>query len=451
MTFSYEKLAEWDLRHYWHAFTQMADYRPFIIERAEGVWLIDLEGNRYFDGVSSLWCNLLGHQHPAINRAILEQLQRVAHVTSLGMSNPAPILLARRLAELTPDPLQHVFYASDGACAVEVALKMAFQYWRQCDAPEPQRDLFLAVGNAYHGDTIGGVSVGGVARFHSMFDPLLFRVVRGPCPDAYRLPPGVQSATEATAAYLAAYRELFARYGHRLAAVIIEPLIQGAAGMVMHPPGFLAGLAELCREYGVLLIADEIAVGMGRTGRLWACQWENVVPDFLVIGKGISGGYLPLSAVVTSDRIFQAFLGPYAASRSFFHGHTFGGNPLACAAALATFDELHQGHWIDHVQHMEVVLREELQSLRDYPVVGDVRCKGLIAAVELVADRDRKHGFPWEEARGRQVCDAALQRGVWLRPLGNVIVVMPPLVATAEHCQLIVEAIRFGLQSVDWS
>ncbi|RMF39123.1 MAG: adenosylmethionine--8-amino-7-oxononanoate transaminase [Planctomycetota bacterium] len=450
MECSRDQLREWDRRHYWHAFTQMAEYDPLIIERADGVWLTDIDGRRILDGVSSMWCNVLGHRHPAIDDAIRRQLQQVAHVTSLGMGHPAPIRLARRLAELAPGDLEKVFYASDGACAMEAALKMAFQYWRQCEVPEPGRDLFLALGHAYHGDTLGSVSVGGVARFHAMFDPLLFDVVRGPCPDSYRLPAATATVEEAGQYYLGRYERLFEQYGDRLAAVVVEPLVQGAAGMVMHPPGFLAGMRELATRFGTLLIADEIAVGMGRTGRLWACQWEDVVPDFLVVGKGISGGYLPLSAVVTSPRIWDAFLGDYADSKSFFHGHTYGGNPLACAAALATLAELERTRLVEHVAEAERTLRQALESLYQLPQVGDVRCRGMIAAVELVADRATRQPFPWEEARGHQVCRAALAQGVWLRPLGNVIVVVPPLVATEEHLHRIADAIRVGILSTDW-
>lgn len=442
------QLRQWDREHYWHAFTQMAEYEPFIIQRAEGCWLFDVEGRRYLDGVSSLWCNVHGHRHPRIDRAITDQLAQVAHVTSLGMSNPTTIELARRLAEITPAPLEKVFFSSDGACAVEVALKLAFQYWRQCDRPEPQRDLFLAVGNAYHGDTLGGVSVGGVSRFHAMFDPLLFPVVRGPCPDSYRLPDGV-AAEQACDHYLAAYRQLIERFSKRLVAVIVEPLVQGAAGMVMHPPGFLAGLRKLTREYDVLMIADEVAVGMGRTGWMWACQAEDVEPDFLCLGKGLSGGYLPLAATLTTERIWNAFLGEHAESRSFFHGHTFGGNPLGAAAALATLEVFEEEQTLARVRSRAETLRCLLEPLRTMPYVGDIRQRGLIAAVELVRDRATATPFPWAERRGQAVCNQALDCGVWLRPLGNVVVIMPPLCITDEQLELLVDAVRQGIATLE--
>jgi len=425
----------------------MAEYEPLIIDSAEGVWLTDVDGRRLLDGVSSLWCNIHGHRHPRIDQAICEQLQRVAHVTSLGMGNTTTAQLTQRLVEQTPDNLECVFYSSDGSSAVEVALKMAFQYWRQIPHPEPQRDLFLAVGNAYHGDTLGSVSVGGVSRFHAMFDPLLFDVLRGPCPDSYRRPPGI--ADEALAEhYLAQYQALFERFAGRIAAVIVEPLVQGAAGMIMHPPGFLRGLQALCQQYTTLLIVDEIAVGMGRTGRLWACQWEQIEPDFLCTGKGLSGGYLPLAATLTSRRVWQAFLGDYAQSRSFFHGHSFGGNPLGCAAALATLELFETEHTLRNVQTRGQELDNMLERLKRYPVVGDIRRRGLIAAVELVSDRERQTPFPWSQRIGHRVCQAALSRGVWLRPLGNVLVIMPPLCIHSSELELIVEAVEYGLQRV---
>ncbi|MGN6137119.1 MAG: adenosylmethionine--8-amino-7-oxononanoate transaminase [Aureliella sp.] len=444
---SSDQLEKWDREHYWHAFTQMTEYEPLIIERAEGVWLFDCHGKRYLDGVSSLWCNVHGHRHPKIDQAIVDQLGRVAHVTSLGMSNPTTIELSRRLVDITPAPLEKVFYSSDGACAVEVALKLAFQYWRQCAQPEPQRDLFLAVGNAYHGDTLGGVSVGGVSRFHAMFDPLLFEVVRGPCPDSYRLPEGVTSQ-QACAHYLAEYAELFERFGSRLCAVIIEPIVQGAAGMVMHPAGFLSGLAELARQHKVLLIADEIAVGMGRTGSMWACQAEQVAPDFLCTGKGLTGGYLPMAATLTTQRVWDSFLGAYDQSRSFFHGHTYGGNPLAAAAALATIELFDEEQTLARVARSARLLGELLEPLRDLPHVGDVRQRGLIAAVELVRDKGTKATYAWAERRGHAVCKHALELGVWLRPLGNVIVLMPPLSIGPEELHLLVSAVKSGIESL---
>jgi len=445
-----EQLLQVDREHYWHAFTQMSEYEPLIIERAEGVWLYDTAGRKLLDGVSSMWCNVHGHCHPHIDAAVRAQLERVAHVTSLGMSNPTTIELTQRLLDTAPGALECLFFSSDGASAVEVALKMAFQYWRQCPQPEPQRDRFLAVGNAYHGDTLGSVSVGGVSRFHAMFAPLLFEVVRGPCPDTYRLPAGVRQEAAAEF-YLSEYAELLERFGERIAAVIVEPLVQGAAGMVMHPPGFLRGLKALAKRYGVLFIADEIAVGMGRTGKLWASEWEEVTPDFLCAGKGLSGGYMPLAATMTTRRIWDAFLGEYSASRSFFHGHTYGGNPLACAAGLATLELFETEQTLANVAAQGELLEACLRPLADHRWVGDVRCLGLIAAIELVADKQHQTPFPWAERRGHQVCQAALTQGVWMRPLGNVIVAMPPLSATAEHIELLAAAVAYGIDALGFN
>lgn len=433
-----------DQENYWHAFTQMADYQPLIIERAEGVWLFDVQGRKFLDAASSMWCNVHGHRHPVIDQAIRDQLNKVAHVTSLGMSNPTTIELTARLVEISPPGLECVFYSSDGACAVEVALKMAFQYWRQKESPQPQRDLFLAVGNAYHGDSLGAVSVGGVARFHAMFAPLLFDVVRGPCPDSYRYPREV-SHDQLAEHYLAEYRKLFEQFGSRLAAVIVEPIVQGAAGMVMHPPGFLTGLATLAKQYETLLIADEIATGVGRTGRMWACEWEDVSPDFLVTGKGLSGGYLPISATITTREVWSAFLGEYSQSKSFFHGHTFGGNPLASAAALATLKLLETDKTLENVTRQSEQLKQKLDALADHPNVGNIRVRGLIAAVELVQNRQTHEAFPWHERVGHKVCQKMLALGVWTRPLGNVIVIMPPLCITTSELDSLVEALLEAL------
>ncbi|QDV27917.1 adenosylmethionine--8-amino-7-oxononanoate transaminase [Aureliella helgolandensis] len=433
-----------DREHCWHAFTQMAEYEPLLVDRAEGVWLYDHQGRALLDGISSMWCNVHGHRHPKIDAAIRGQLDRVAHVTSLGMSNSTTIELTRRLVEVTPQGLDCIFYSSDGSSAVEVALKMAFQYWRQRAEPEPERSLFLAVGNAYHGDTLGSVSVGGVSRFHAMFDPLLFDVLRGPCPDTYRLPEGVR-AEDACQHYLDQYEDLLNRFSGRIAALVVEPLVQGAAGLVMHPAQFLSGLRKLTREHGVLLIADEIAVGMGRTGKLWACEWEQVEPDFLCTGKGLSGGYLPVAATLTTREVWNAFLGDYAESKSFFHGHTFGGNPLGCAASLATLDLFEEEQTLQNVLRQGAYLEECLADLREHRHVGDVRCRGLVAAVELVENQHSQRGYEWSQRRGHLACQAAMERGVWLRPLGNVIVIMPPLCCTAEHIDQIVAAVKFGV------
>ncbi len=424
----------------------MSEYDPFIVDHAKGVWLFDTKGRALLDGVSSMWCNVHGHRHPAIDQAIVDQLQRVAHVTSLGMSNSTTIDLVKRLVQVTPPSLECVFFSSDGACAVEIALKMAFQYWRQIAELQPERNLFLALGDAYHGDTLGSVSVGGVSRFHAMFHPLLFDVVRGPCPDSYRLPANVTPET-ATAYYLREYEHLIDKFKDRIAAVIVEPLVQGAAGMVMHPPGFLSGLRALTRKHNILLIADEVATGIGRTGRMWACEWEDVEPDLLCTGKGLTGGYLPMAATITTREIWNAFLGEYHESKSFFHGHTFGGNPLAAAAALATLDIFESEQTLSNVAARGQQLSDCLKPLEGHPHVGSIRRIGLMAAVELVSNRALQTAYPWSERRGWRACQAALDRNVWLRPLGNAIVVMPPLCCREEHIEQIAASVIHGVQA----
>lgn len=444
---SAEDLLRWDREHVWHAFTQMAEYEPFIIERAQGRTLVDLDGRTYLDGVSSLWCNVHGHRHPRIDQAIREQLERVAHVTSLGMSNPTTIQLARKLVELTPAGLNHVFFSDDGATAVEVALKLAFQYWQQRSDPCPGKTKYVAFDAAYHGDTIGSVSVGGVARFHALFRPLLFDVIRAPIPDTYRRPPDV-TAEGACKYYLARVNEILAAQHEQIAAVVVEPLVQGAAGMVRHPVGFLRGLRELTRQYNVLLIADEVAVGFGRTGRMFACEQEDVAPDLLCLAKGLTGGYLPLAATLTTSAIWRAFLGTYAESKTFFHGHTYGGNPLGAAAALATLTVFEEESTLEQLQPKIARLAAHLSATRELPHVGDVRQCGFLAGIELVRDQATREPFPFDAQMGARVCRRAREKGVWLRPLGNVLVIMPPLNTTDEELDIICRALHESIVEV---
>ncbi len=441
------ELARWDREIVWHAFTQMSEYEPLIIERALGCSLFDIEGREYLDGVASVWCNVHGHRHPKLDAAIREQLDKVAHVTSLGSSNPTTIKLAKRLTEIAPEGLEHVFFSDSGATAVEVALKMALQYWRQRSDPRPEKTTYLALGNAYHGDTLGSVSVGGVERFHAMFGPLLFEVLRAPSPDMYRLPPGVTSET-ALPYYLAAVEEILSTEHERIAAVVIEPLVQAAAGMVVHPVGYLRGLRELTRRYGVLLIADEVAVGFGRTGTMFACEREQVEPDLLCLAKGLTGGYMPVAATLATNEIWRAFLGTYAESKTFFHGHTYGGNPLGAALALATLDVFEEEQTIENLAPKIARLSEHLARIAKHPQVGDVRQCGMIGAVELVRDRATKEPYPWEEKWGQRVCNWAREQGVLLRPLGNVLVIMPPLSVSLTQLDRIALALEGGIVAV---
>jgi len=439
------ELTHWDGHHSWHSFTQMAEYEPLVIERAEGVWLYDIEGNRYLDGVSSIWCNLLGHGHPQINAAIRDQLDQIAHSTSLGMGNRPAATLAKRLADITPGDLQHVFFGSDGSSVTEAALKMAFQYWIQCDEPRPEKTKYIALGQAYHGDTLGSASVGGIARFHEIFAPLLFDVIRLPAPNPRALPAGV-AKTQALEFYLGQLEAVLVEQHEEIAAFVLEPLIQGAAGMLFHPPGYLRGVRELTRKYEVLLITDEIVTGFGRTGKMFACQHEDVVPDILCLGKSITGGYLPLSAAITHPKIYDAFLGDAASGRAFAHGHTYSGNPLAAAAALATIDLLETGQIVEQLGAKSEQLGNILKQLEAHPHVATTRQHGMIAAVELTATVGEEQPYPAELRVGYQVCREALRQGVWLRPLRDVLVIVPPLTIAPDELELLGSVL---LQSID--
>jgi len=441
------ELLDWDRRHYWHAFTQMAEYEPLVIARAEGCRLVDVDGREYLDGASSMWCNVHGHRHPRIDAAIRGQLDRVAHSTSLGMGCNTTIRLAKRLAELAPGDLDHVFFSSDGSSAIEVALKAAFQYWRQCERPRPEKTKYIALGEAYHGDTIGSASVGGIARFQGIFGPLLFDVVRAPVPDPRTLPPDTPGEAAVTY-FLEQLERLLAAHHAELAAMVIEPLVQCAAGMVMHPPGYLRGVRELTRRYDVLLIADEIAVGMGRTGTLFACEQEDVVPDFLCLGKGLTGGYLPMSATITHDRVYSAFLGRWDEGRTLYHGHTYGGNPLAAAAALATIEVFDEEQTLAELAPKIARLSEHLCRLAEHPHVAATRQRGLIGALELTVDTASGAAYPASERRAWRVCRAALARGVWLRPLGETLYVMPPLAISIADLDHLMDALAVAIDEV---
>jgi adenosylmethionine---8-amino-7-oxononanoate aminotransferase len=444
---SRSELREWDRQHHWHAFTQMAEYEPLVIERAEGCRLFDIDGRAYLDGASSMWCNVHGHNHPRINAAICEQLERVAHCTALGMGSDTAARLAKALADIAPGNLEHVFFASDGSSAVEVAIKMAFQYWLQRSEPRPRKAKFLALGEAYHGDTLGSASVSGIARFHALFKSLLFDVIRAPLPDPRRLPAGM-STVEQVNHFLGEMELLLNRHHEDAAALVIEPIVQCAAGMVMHPPGYLRGLRELTKKFDVLLIADEVAVGCGRTGTMFACEQEDVVPDFLCLGKGLSGGYLPLAATITNDEIYRAFLGAFHEGRTLHHGHTFSGNPLACAAGLASLATFSEERTLDKLQHKTHRLNEHLCRLAEHPHVVRTRQRGLIGALELTPDKASGEPYPRLERRAWRVCRDTLANGVWLRPLGDALYVMPPLAISIGELDEIMSTLTAAIDRV---
>jgi adenosylmethionine-8-amino-7-oxononanoate aminotransferase len=404
-----------DRAHVWHPFTQMRGWQAEdapIIERGEGSLLFDTDGNAYIDGVSSLWCNVLGHRRPEIDAAIRAQLARVAHTTMLGLSHPSAIELAQRLTEIAPPGLSRVFFSDNGSTAAEVALKMAFQHFQHTDQPE--RDQFVCLKMSYHGDTLGSVSVGGIDLFHTLFRPLLF--------DAHMAQPG-------DAGDMA---RILDQHGERVAAVIMEPLVQGAAGMLVHPPGYLRAVRELCDRHGVLLICDEVATGFGRTGTMFACQQEGVSPDLMCVAKGLTGGYLPLAATLATERVYESFLGEFAEFKTFFHGHTYTGNPLACAAALATLEVLESEHVLDaliaKIDLLGTLLAEHVAPL---PAVGQIRHRGFMTGIELA-------GFAYGERIGHQVALAARERGAIIRPLGDVVVLMPPLTISDDELRRLV-------------
>jgi len=415
---------------------------PVVIAAGDREFLIDTDGRRYIDGTSSLWCNLHGHRRPELDQAVRRQLDLIAHSTLLGLASVPSIQLAERLAALAPPGLTRVFFSDSGSAAVEVALKMAFQFWRQCPSPRPEKTLFLGLAEGYHGDTLGAVSVGGIGLFHALYRPLLFPSLRAPAPYCYRCALGRKPDT-CSLACAAALEDLLAAHADRLAAVILEPLVQGAGGMITHPSGYLRRVADACRRRDVLLIADEVATGFGRTGRLFACEHEDVRPDLMCLAKGLSGGYLPLAATLATDRVYQAFLGHPRERRTFFHGHTFTGNALACAAALASLDVFQTDRVLDRIHQLADRLAGLLAPLADRPHVGQVRRRGLMVGIELVADRASRRPYPPEERRGWHACLAARRGGAWIRPLGDVLVLMPPycisdasldrLVAAADH------------------
>ena len=425
-----EQLEQWDCEYIWHPFTQMQEYvnsRPLVIERGEGSHLFDVEGNRYLDGVSSLWVTVHGHNKKELNDAIKEQLDKISHSTLLGLANVPSILLGKKLVEITPPGLNKVFYSDSGSTAVEIALKMAFQHWRQKDGGDFNgKTKFISLGEAYHGDTIGSVSVGGMDLFHDIFRPLLFERIHAPAPYCYRCPLGL-TRPSCGMACVEAVEEIMAKRNGEIAAMIVEPLVQGAAGMIVAPEGYLQRVRELCSRYNILLIADEVAVGFGRTGKMFACEHEAVTPDVMCLAKGITGGYLPLAVTLATDEVYGAFLGEHRECKTFFHGHTYTGNPLACAASLANIRLIEEDGLIERLGEKISFLEEGLKRFALLDHVGDIRQKGMMVGIELVKDKRTKDPYPWEDNMGHRVILEAREKGLIIRPLGNVIVLMPVL------------------------
>jgi adenosylmethionine-8-amino-7-oxononanoate aminotransferase len=420
--------------HLWHPFTQMRSFEDEhapVIESGEGVWLVDADGRRYIDGVSSLWCNVHGHRHPHIDAAVRDQLGRIAHSTMLGLTHAGAEELARRLVAIAPGsrrrwragPLSRVFFSDSGSTAVEVALKMAFQYWQQAKKPRPARTRFVYLENSYHGDTVGSVSLGGIDLFHSMYRPLLF--------DSYRVPAGDVTALDA----------VLSKHRDEIAAVVVEPLVQGAAGMLLQPSGYLRAVRGLCDAHDVFLVCDEVATGFGRTGRMFACEHEGVVPDFLCLAKGLTGGYLPLAATLTTKQVYDGFLGKHEEFKTFFHGHTYTGNPLACAAAIATLELFEQERTLERLQDRIALLDQLLNDLvAPLPHVQEVRRMGFMCGIELTPHAPA-------ERMGHQVTLEARARGAIVRPLGDVVVLMPPLSIDADVLEELVEIVADSISA----
>jgi adenosylmethionine-8-amino-7-oxononanoate aminotransferase len=445
MTLSRAELEHWDRHHVWHAFTQMQEYEPLLIERGEGAWLIDVDGNRYLDGSASMWCNVHGHRHPRLDAALAEQAGKVAHTTNLGLSNPTTVEFARRLAGVAPPGLDRVFFSDDGSTAIEAALKMAFQFWRQTRPARPEKTRFIAIDEAYHGDTLGAVGIGGVDRFTAMFEPLTFSPIR-------LRPPGMPDPTGRIPSCnesLADLETVLVAHGREVAAVVMEPLVQMAGGIIVHPPGYLKGVRELTQKHDVLLILDEVATGFGRTGTMFACEQEGVVPDFLCLAKGLTAGYLPMAATLTHGCIWDAFLGTHADGRAFYHGHTYGGNPLAAVVGIASLDIFEADRVLASLRTKIDRLADHAKRLSTLDGVGSVRQCGFVLGIDLVANKATGRRHPWQEQRGRRACVAARKHGAIVRPLGDTVVIIPPLCITESELDQLVAAAEQGIHAVN--
>jgi adenosylmethionine-8-amino-7-oxononanoate aminotransferase len=444
------QLREWDHRYLWHPFTQMQEWgqeEPLIIKGGKGSYLIDTENRRYLDGTSSIWVNLHGHRHSTLDHALKRQLDKIAHSTLLGLSNPPAIELARALIHIAPKGLTRVFYSDDGSTAVEVALKMAVQYWQQKHPEAGPKNTFLHLKLAYHGDTIGAVSVGNIELFHSRFKPLLFPTVEAEPPYCYRCPISL-AYPSCHMACLDPIEHILKTRHRELAGFIIEPLMQAAAGMIPQPAGYLTRIRELTTKYHVLLIADEVATGFGRTGTMFACQQEGVTPDLMAISKGLTGGYMPLAATLTTEEIYRAFLGRYDEFKTFFHGHSYTGNPLGCAVALANLGVFRREKTLARLSPKIRAMTHALKSLRELPHVGDVRHRGLMVGIELVRDKTTKAPYPLHARAGHRVAAAARAKGLITRPIGNVVVLLPPLSTSIRQLKTMVRILHDSICNI---
>ncbi|PMP64126.1 MAG: adenosylmethionine--8-amino-7-oxononanoate transaminase [Sulfurihydrogenibium sp.] len=447
-----ELLKQWDKEYFWHPFTQMKVYREednVIVERGEGNYIYDIFGNKYLDGVSSLWCNVHGHNHPKLNQAICNQVSKISHFTTLGASNVPAILLAKKLTEITPEGLNKVFYSEDGSEAMEIAIKIAYHYWYNRGFKE--KNKFITLNEAYHGDTIGSVSVGGINIFHEKYRPLLFDVYKLPSPYLKAVEiAGREKALEyeTTKKLIEEVEEFVFQHHQTVAGFVLEAGVQGAAGILPFPKGYLKEIERICREYNILMIVDEVATGFGKTGEMFASIKENVKPDIMALGKGITGGYLPLAATLTTDEIFNAFLGEFGEAKHFYHGHTYTGNPVACNVALANIDLFEEEKTLENVRKNIEILEKRLPEFLELNHVIDVRNYGIMAGVELVKDKKSKEPYPYGERTGFKVAKAMMKRGVWVRPLGDVMVIMPPLSIKEDELNYFLDALKESIVEV---
>jgi adenosylmethionine---8-amino-7-oxononanoate aminotransferase len=428
-----DKLIAKDRKYLWHPFTQMKEWQTdevVVVEKGEGCYLVDTKGRKYLDGVASLWCNVHGHRVKELDRAIEKQLKKISHSTFLGLTHPAAIELAEKLVAIVPKGLTRVFYSDSGSEAVEIALKMAFQYWAQKGCPRKKK--FAKLVNAYHGDTLGSVSVGGIDLFHQIYKPLLFDTFAIPSPYRYRWETGSDPEKVKEEA-LAAMEKVLREHSGELAALVMEPLMQGAAGMIDQPAGYISRARKLTRKYNTLLIFDEVATGFGRTGKMFAADHENTAPDIMAVAKGITGGYLPLAATLATEEIYGAFLGRYEEFKTFFHGHTYTANPLACAAAIANLELFKKQKTLEQLQPKIGLIKKRLKGFYNLRCVGDTRQCGVMVGIELVRDPKTKEAFSPKEKIGIRVIERARKKGAILRPLGPVIVLMPPLGMTEKE------------------
>ncbi len=437
--YSSDELKDWDKRYIWHPFSQMMDYmdsEPLIIERGEGFHLIDTEGRRYIDGVSSLWVLVHGHGRKELTDAIEKQSKELCHSTLLGLANVPAVVLAKRLAEIVPGGLEKVFYSDNGSTSVEIAVKMSYQYWQQ--KGEKKRKRFISFVNGYHGDTIGSVSIGGIDLFHKVYRPLLFKSYKAPSPYCYRCPMKLDRASCGMAC-TEQFERIVKKHREEVCAVVMEPLVQGAGGMITQPEGFLNKIWRIAKDNGLHFITDEVATGFGRTGTMFACEQEGIEPDFLCLAKGITGGYLPLAATITTREVFEGFLGRFDECKTFFHGHTYTGNPVACAVALENLALFEKERTIERMADKIALLRKELKRFTDLEHVGEVRQRGFMVGIELVKSRKTARPYPPAAKIGQRVIIEARKRGVIIRPLGDVIVLMPPPAIDAETLKELVD------------